>query len=245
MIETSSQSGGINNIGGTVNARDVIGGDQILHNIIVVGQVLNWAQVEGLLPNLPATVDGQTVQEALDAAFAGAQRAELEQAMLVVRQILGDVFLKYAPPPGAPFPLRELLKELPTVVYTRLNALGYWDSIKHTEPRQANPFASIRQSLYLESASKLWEKELGKAVRLELRHERDPRSSDAGKCRFVNALALNRASHDWMRREGRVFVTGLVLDLIRIVLEAQADEAQLQRISAALVGERKNLSIHE
>ena len=126
-----SQSGGVNIQGGEgpVNVQgDVIGRDNIIQNIVIVGRMLDFANVEGLLPQPANRIEYQSISEALSATFSGPSGDSIARSTAMAGEILKDVFGSYEhEQPAAALPFRRLLMEAAPKLVRNLRGLNYWD----------------------------------------------------------------------------------------------------------------------
>ncbi len=125
------QSGGINiqGVEGPVNVQgDLVGRDQIIQNIIIVGRVLDFANVEGLLPQAARPKDYQSVSEALNATFSGPSGQGLAASTALAGDILKDILGAYTHEhAAAALPFRRLLMGAAPKLVRNLQRLNYWD----------------------------------------------------------------------------------------------------------------------
>jgi len=136
-----------------------IGRDQVIHNLVVVGQFLDFAKVEGLLPKSETPSDFSTIVEAFEETFVQRLGSDLTQATTHAGIILSGVMLKYIPKqPPAALPIKTILREAPCSIYLKLSKLGYWDAFyEATQDYYGNHY----QVVWLYSLGLLWEKHFG------------------------------------------------------------------------------------
>jgi hypothetical protein len=130
-ITANPQGGGITiqGVQGSVNVQgDIVGRDQIIQNIIIVGRVLDFANVEGLLPQAAHPKEYHSVSEALNATFSGPSGESLAVSTALAGDILRDTLGLYAPEhAAAALPFRRLLIGAAPKLVRNLQRLNYWD----------------------------------------------------------------------------------------------------------------------
>lgn len=115
--------GNIDTGGGSFIGRDNI------QNIIVVGQLLELAEIQKLIPG-PSPETGQLagITEALEKVFSQRQSADLSKAIAFAGYVLKDFLASRAPKNEfEAVDLRELLKGIDQHIGQKLIALRYWD----------------------------------------------------------------------------------------------------------------------
>jgi hypothetical protein len=196
-----------------------IGRDQVIHNLVVVGQFLDFAKVEGLLPKSETPSDFSTIVEAFEETFVQRLGSDLTQATAHAGIILSDVMLKYIPKQlPAALPIKTILREAPHSIYLKLSKFGYWDAFYEVTQGYGNDY----QVVWLYSLGLLWEKHFG--------HHRLfgilKRPSTALLCEAREGkkeIAGNVNIDDITYDKFRVIMAGLTVDLIRICSIASTD----------------------
>ena len=209
-----------------------IAGRDIVQNIIVVGQFLDFAKVEGLLPQEAATPTLPDLSAGVETALRQHLGSSMAQATATVGQLLHDILQQWKPATaGAAFPFKRMLPQMAPALIEQLKALDYWDTFAQT-------FYSARyktqcQVLSLEALNRFWRKhndddepfalaqageEVGFAVVV---------SAPAPDIRFIHPPREPHLSRfaTMTNRQFRVFMAGLVLDLIRLASTAADDVA--------------------
>lgn len=168
--ESRIQSEGAHVTGSVTTHRDFVGRDKVIHNIIVVGQVLDLVRVEGLIPELSDLPDFQNISEAFEATFRDRLGTDLAEATAAVGEILGEALVNWMPSkPSAALPYKRILRDLPPMLIRNLKELGYWDVFCEPVPgkwsiRLAQKLSSPRQipatakAIWLSSLQALWKK---------------------------------------------------------------------------------------
>lgn len=214
--------------GGITNAN--IAGRDVIQNIIVVRQFLDFAKVQELLPASTPLPDLAGVGDNLDRALQEHLGSGLTVAAAAAGEILRDILAKWRPQnPGAAFPFRQMLPELAPQLVQKLKALNYWDTFGESGFSAA--YSQPYQVIWLEALTHLWLKRTGQKKRFGL--------AEIGPASFfvtdpeLEYPDLKKAHQPEEPRLGefakmnneqfRVFMAGLVIDLIRLASEAAAD----------------------
>src|SRR5215210_1927192 len=94
-MDSQTNTGGGAAVQGDVNAgRDVVGRDQTINNIVVVGNFLRFAQGEGLFPKIQEAKDFTSVTEAIESVFGSDLNSNLAGATVFAGNILEDFVSK-------------------------------------------------------------------------------------------------------------------------------------------------------
>lgn len=227
---------------------DRVTGD-VIQNIVVVGRFLDFVQAEGLFPETAKFTDFKNIESAFKEAFDKPQGNDLATATASAGQMLGDILTAWTPDrPSKAIIYRELLRGIAPSIIPKLMECGYWDAFHEQvkgvklfwrEPGLSSSATYSAEVLWLVSLQDLWEKKLGKKKLYGLAFLTPPsRDSYIPQCIFILKSdetitnAYNSASYredrnsdfgEMNNREFRVFVTGLVIDLIRLGTEAAKD----------------------
>ncbi len=242
--------------GGDITAGgDIVGRDKIIHNLIVVGQVLDFAQIEGLLPKLNQDTDFKTIGAAFEATFNQRLGADLATATSLAGELLAPALAAWAPArPQQALPYKQILVSLAQPLAERLLEFGYWSSFAEPVTEFNWTVFSGRdpvEVVWLRSLATLWKKYknedklYGLAVR---------RSGDKTDAVFIYQGLGGRATEAYEplkpgkpqtdfaklgRQEFRIFMVGLVIDLIRLASTAANDALFWNQLTQALTGPEK------
>lgn len=266
-----NQSGGVNIDGSPQVQGDIVGRDQIIQNIIVVGRVLDFANVEGLLPKPSRLTNYQSVNEALNATFGGPSGQDLAKSTALAGEILSDILGSYVPKhPAAALPFRRLLVEIAPKLVRNLQRLNYWDIYReqaYLAVQRRVPSGLWGEVIWLRALKSLWMKYRMPDDRLygiaELQH---PLTGLLRKRRHTNALhsfkdfetfasfVVKRGTSikvaydpieeqvsidsDFGKMEGdefRLFLVGLVIDIIALVSNSSQDVNLWKSLTDVLV----------
>jgi hypothetical protein len=105
------------------------GKDQFIQNIVLVGQFLDFAKIEGLIPKPSSLSDFQSVISAFENTFDRHLGNDLAQATATAGEILKESIVKWTPKDSfSGLPLKEILKELPTDLYINLRTRNLWNA---------------------------------------------------------------------------------------------------------------------
>ena len=201
-----------------------IGHDQVIQNIIIVGRLLDLASIEGLLPKaLVENRDFESISQALEKQIP----ADFSTSLVFVGEILGDLLKKYLPesPHGA-LNLKAFTAELARQVGQKLWALNYFEvfGIEKRVSQLNSAGLSYAKAIELSSTFNL----CGKFKVFEDQ-----------PCFLVKLKNYEQYFFAWINRPSgspeeinlagfsnqqlRVFITGVVLDLIRLHMAASPD----------------------
>ena len=229
MTDETSSTVNIGDVEGGIHDAQIAGRD-IVNNIIVVGQFLSFAQIEGLLPEGSAVPDLSALEDNLEQALRERLGDRMTAAVAATGELLGDILSAWKPArPGAAFPFRRMLPALADPLLKKLKALDYWDTF--TEAGFSARFTKPYRVLWLESLNHLWQKKgfgewafglaevegAGMFVLCAPNDDLLPAHYPAEP--HLGAFA--RMSND----QFRIFLAGLVIDLLRLASTA-ADDVQ-------------------
>jgi hypothetical protein len=232
--KTKKQSGGINVKGSVAADGDLVGRDKTtIHNIVLVGQFLDFAKVEGLIPKPSTPANFESVSAAFEATFNQRLDGDLAQATAFAGEVLGEVIQKERlNSPSNLLPFRTILKEVPYIFSKKLESLGYWDLFC-----SRNGFM-----VQLDSLELLWKKHFKTTLSCGIANYKG----------FANpyqwSLLLTHPNNSTIcisideitNEEFRVIMAGLVIDLIRISSTASDDIKFWQGLVDLLGPEKKS-----
>jgi len=114
MVKKSDKRSGGVDIEGSVSAKgDIVGRDKTIQNILVVGQFLDYAQVEGLIPKLAETPDLESISKAFEKTFGERLGTDLAHATAATGEILKGFLVKMMPSqPFEALPFRDILEKI-------------------------------------------------------------------------------------------------------------------------------------
>jgi len=108
-------------------AGDVVGRDKIIHNIVIVGQLLDFAGVQGILPPTSHLPNYATVEEAVKTLLNDTQSVEMSQAISFAGAVLGDTFSEWRTSTTTPvIPVKMFLPQLAQTIARKLAVTGHW-----------------------------------------------------------------------------------------------------------------------
>ena len=226
--EAGSSVVNVGNVGGDIKNSIIAGRD--VQNIIIVGQFLDFAKVQELLPQSTSLPDLKSVSANLDQALQEHLGNNLTAATAAAGEMLRDILTEWRPnQPGAAFPFRRMLPQLAPQLVQKLKALDYWDTF--AESGFSAAYSGHYQVIWLEALNHLWLKRTGQKKRFGLAEigptatfVTDPELEypEVKKAYLPEEPRLGefaKMSND----QFRVFMAGLVIDLIRLASEAVAD----------------------
>jgi hypothetical protein len=237
--EVKSQNIGVN-VNGSVSAQgDLVGRDKIIQNIVLVGQFLDFANVQGLIPKPSTPADFESVSEAFEATFKQRLDGDLAQATAFAGEVLREVIQKeWITGPVLPF--RDIIKGVPTIVYGKLKELGYWD-LFHS-PGIASSYSSApreREVLWLHSVKLLWKKHFTTNDLYGIGYSRANNNCFWAQSGKDHEVFGKRFDLSMRNDEFRVVMAGLVIDLIRLHSTASDDIKFWQGLVDMLGPEKK------
>jgi hypothetical protein len=237
MTTENNSAVNIGDVSGGITGSNIAGRD-IIQNIIVVGQFLDFAKVEGLLPQPAALPDLATLGDNLDQALRDHLGSELTTATAAAGTILGDILAEWRPSqPGAAFPFKQMLPKLAPKLVQKLKALDYWDTF--VETGFSATYSKHYAVVWLEALNHLWRKhtsqdkyfglaEIGETATFvtqpELEYKDVKIAYDPKEPRLGEFAKMSN-------EQFRVFMAGLVIDLIRLASEAAEDVKFWQDLS--------------
>jgi hypothetical protein len=244
-MEPNTQSGGINLSQSSVTSQgDLVGRDKIIHNIVIVGQVLDMARVEDLLPQLPDLPDFGSISSALESTINERIGRDLAEPVANAGAILQPFYEKWTPRDSITALLYPtILADIAPFFVGRLMDLNYWfvfcepltKAVNLSDPSGRYPTRDewlSGQIIWLRSLSALWQKYFSDdgAYGLTRNTVQDKTTHHQGESRFI---VQTRESEDlgmvdfssFNFKKSQVFIVGFVIDLIRL--------------SAIVSGERK------
>jgi len=201
-----------------VNTQFNAGRDQIIHNLVLVGQFLDFTKIEGLIPKSSTPTDFSSVVDAFEKTFSSRVDTDLAQSAVFAGEILKDAIAKWTPKtPFQVLPIRDILGDIPKVVVQKLEKLNYWNA--YYEKGENTSYTYMR----LHSLSLLWNKHFKEEkVFGILRY-----TSSTTYYYFVYRNGKANDSIDWNNisyidsstityEKFRVIMAGLVIDLMRL-----------------------------
>lgn len=223
--EREINTGGGSYIGGDVESgRDVIGRDQIIQNILVVRQFLDFAKLSDLLPQLDLPIDYEQVSVAFEDAFGDEAGQELAYATSFAGEILRDLVSELRPKDQfAAFPYSKMLDDLAPAVIDRLHFLGHWDV--NSTPLDDELAKLLRftisskpRILWLTSLEQLWENRYSYESRFGFLEGKEYYSSKNSRAMvfFGPENSGKIEDHDWGQDYLHTIFAGVVIDLVRI-----------------------------
>ena len=152
----------INTSGGASVGRNVetgggnfIGRDMII-NIMTVGRLLEFAEVQNLLPRISEQISFTNVHDAIDDVFEG-DHNNLVVATAFAGEMLKDILAGWiSSRKGLHISLRQLIVGLAKDLYEKLKLSGYWDMYRQVRRDYRSADDEI---LYLDSTDMLWRRE--------------------------------------------------------------------------------------
>lgn len=255
--KTTDQSSNIN-INGSVNAQgDFVGRDKIIYNIVLLGQFLDFAKVEGLIPKLSTPSDFESISAAFEATFSQQLDNDLAQATMFAGEVLGEVIQKHWIKSSSKLlPFRAILAEVSDIASSKLKEAGYWnlfclDSVtlkrkEYDEYKDPEEYEEYVDVIWLHSLGLLWKKHF-KTNRLygiankfvNERHHSEYSCwvfNDQGDDSEAEPLNIGSITNE----QFRVIMNGLVIDLIRMSSTASDDIKFWQGLVDLLGPEKKS-----
>jgi hypothetical protein len=225
VADREINTGGGSYIGGDVESgRDVIGRDQIIQNIVVVGQFLDFAKVSDLLPKPGEVTSFDQISAAFEDTFGDEAGQDLAYATSFAGEILRDLVLELRPEDQfAAFPYAKMLNDLAPAVIDKLHNLGHWDV--NSTPLDDELAKLLRFTIsskprivWLTSLEQLWEDRFSYESRFGFLEGREYYSSKNSRAMvFFGPQSTGKIEdHDWGQDYLHTIFAGVVIDLVRI-----------------------------
>ncbi len=214
-----------------VSQQTNIGRDQVIQNIVLVGQFLDFAQVEGLIPKPRIPTDFTSISEAFEKTFAQRLEGDLVKGIAFAGEVLKDGIAKWKPKSSFSALNRpQIINDIPIVLGKNFENYDYW------------PAFSTNNIIWFFSAQMLWANHF---------------NVDKKKClfgiwrygpgdyRFLKSVDGDLKNGDYYVgnqfsvEEFRVFLVGLVIDLIRLYSLASDDRIFWEGFVNLITSERK------
>lgn len=226
-------------IGGDVKSEgDVIGRDQIIQNILIVGQFLDFAKVSELLPQPGKTADFKEISEAFKKAFGDEAGRDLAYATSFAGELLRDLVLELKPEnPFAAFPYGSMLEEIGPEIIKKLQDLGHWDIV--SKPLEDELAKHLRFTLYsnpkilwLPSLEQLWENKYSEEFRFGFIEGKEYKSTERSKVMVVfgGHITGRMENYQWSHDFLQTIFAGIVVDLVRIGSLNSSDKQFWERL---------------
>jgi hypothetical protein len=216
------------------------GKDQIIQNIVLVGQFLDFAKVEGLIPKPTPHANFDTLINAFEQTFSARLGSDLAYATATTGEILKEIIAKWTPQDKfAALPLKSIIDSFPGDLYQALSKRNYWNAFyENIHYYWAKYDSGDCQSIRLYSLEILWEKHFG--TKFEFRIVKGYRDENAslgiGETRkaswepsFIFSGARTYTTYErfdtytMTYEQFRVLIAGMVIDLIRLSSIASTD----------------------
>ena len=237
MTSDASSAVSIGNVGGDIHHAEIAGRD-IVKNIIVVGRFLDFAKVEDLLPPEDALPNLSAMSADIDQALREHLGSGLAEATAITGDLLNDILRKWQPKrASAAFHFRRMLPEIAPNLIKQLKALDYWDTF--TETGFSSAYAGAYRVLWLDALNQLWAKRRAESKIFGLAEISLQDAANAeSRMAFVTRPNLEypdiKIAHNpdephlgefakMSSRSFRIFMAGLVIDLMRLASDAAKD----------------------
>jgi len=234
----------------SVNNQINVGRDQVIHNLVLVGQFLDFAKIEGLIPKPIAPSEFTSIIDTFDNALDKRLGGDLEQATALAGVLLSEVMHKFLPKQTPAYlPARNILQEAPDMLYKKIVQTGLWNTFYSVSSLTHRNGSGSGEVLWLYSLQILWKKYFKKDELIGIAQFRspDPRQAKQPKKVSTNAFlciipAEWKAAGGWREsalekkedaielnidnvsyEQFRIILAGLVVDLIRICSIASDD----------------------
>lgn len=211
-MDSQTNTGGGAVIQGDANAgRDVVGRDQI-NNIVIVGNLLHFAQIEGLFPKIQEADNFASLTEAVESALGARLSSDLAEATAFAGEIIGDFISTQIPKdPRQAIVLHAFIAKLVEHIGERLADTGHLEAFTQTIYRPSGRSEVSFKALLLEATNMLWRKQFGAEKHFYIGYQHNNKK--------YPCILFADFSSDITRfntKQLRVIIAGIVLDLIRI-----------------------------
>ena len=220
-------AGGAHIAGGVAAGRDFVGRD-FIQNIVVVGELLDFAQIEGLLPEVSEIPLYEDIGAAIEELLGSREAGDFSEIIAYVGSIMKD-FVPYLKGPNVMTPVRYDLvinNALPEILGQRLLEEGYWSMYRSrskskqffldlpTLTRVYNRFSEkeIYQAGLFKKETSFYFGYLAKSGKRIFKFKIDRRD--------VQAVSI--------------FIVGILLDLIRLVSDVYRNNRYIDKLLESL-----------
>lgn len=214
----------------------------IIHNIVVLSNFLSSVQIEGILPTQPDTNFIQTISEAIEQKFQERLGDDITYATAVASDILSATLQTFTlNKQFEALRFRTLLRSLANDIVPKLKEYHYWETFHDPIDNVIVSSTKYRgEVIFLTALTELWKKQVnqeisgfaigrlisigGKPVNIFIIKDSKYELWEAAYAPD-RAHELDRNSFFGMltRHQYRVFIIGIILDLIRLGTEAATD----------------------
>lgn len=199
---------------------DIVFRDKIIHNIVVVGQFLDFAQIEGLIPPPPNLKDFEEISTKFEKTFTDRLGSDLINGVTLAGEILGKILPSWKPKsPLQAIPFRTLIPKLAPHIASKLTALYYWETFNKKEIYIESQFWEV---VYLYSLSELWKKQKQYDALFGIAQKGTDESKEICFVRTLKTTSYDSEKTEILtfdnfdNQQFRIFITGIVIDLIRM-----------------------------
>ena len=204
---------------------NLIGRDQINY-IFVVGNLLHFAGIEGILPKITHPESFGSLIEAVESALGNHLNSDLTEATAFAGIILGDfISTQLTCNPHEPISLKTFVANLVKYIAIRLKKTGYWGAYSQS----VYDYSDV---VLLETTIIFWNKQFPRNKKKEI---------FISLSRYAYELYVERDANiaRFNTKELRVLIAGIVLDLIRIGLDASFNNQFLKSMAEQFSPDQK------
>ncbi len=233
----------------------IIAGHDVITNIVVVGQILDLARVEGLIPSVPDVSGFASINAAFEAVFKQRLGNDLAEATAITGKMIGDIFANQMPrEPLAAIPsYRQLLRGIAPDIVGRLQHFHYWEAFcepAHRVDVLGSKSYGTGTVIWLSSMGDLWNKHFKPDSKIlfgiaELTSQSKLTSVFVVKyghtietaCDLSKPALKDKDSYfgRMSTEEFHVFITGLVIDMIRLSSQVANDRQFWGKVISMLI----------
>ena len=228
-----SQTGNVNISGNLDLEGDIIGRDKIIQNIIVVGKVLDFAQADGLIPTPSDFPKLENIRDTIESGLRNRLGDDLTNATGIAGEILEPILSSWTPGKGEALPFRDILDSLAIPLVETLSKLGYWDNF--CDPIRISISDTYYRALWLTSLSSLWKKHKRGDGDIGIAHT--IAEGEGAYFLYREGENISKVSFKkFPREEFRIYIVGIVLDIVRMASIVSNDLDFWNQIIDSLTG---------
>jgi len=200
----------------SVNTQFNIGRDQIIHNLVLVGQFLDFTKIEELIPKSSTPNEFDNIADAFENIVTKDISTDFTQAIAFAGEILSGVINKWTPTkPYQTLPIKTIFRESPKLIVEGLIEFNYWEVYSVSE--------NGTYYLPLPSLSLLWKKNFNSERFFAIKSNYDHnyctiifKTNEKIDWGYNQTLVMDDTSYEVSYKIFQIVMAGMAIDLMRI-----------------------------